>query len=338
MIQGSYFDARSARPVEASLAQRTDGQWCFSFGDTQLVLDPGEVRVSDRIGSIPRRLSLPGGAEFETRDNDGVDLLLHPVSGNAGRLVHRLERRWGIALGALAVIGILSFLLLRFGLPQLAGWAAHRVPADADRMIGRQVLQILDRSMLQPSQLPAEDRRRVRSLFARMTEGIDDGHAFRLELRDSGLGANALALPSGIIVVTDDMVGLAQHDEELMAVIAHEIGHVRGRHALRMLIQNAGVSALMVALVGDVGTVSAALASAGPLLMHLTYSRDIELEADGFSRAWLTEHGIDPARFDAILCRMAASHEGEEPALFLSSHPPVAERAKCAPTEKPALE
>ena len=41
----------------------------------------------------------------------------------------------------------------------------------------------------------------------------------------------ALALPGGIIVVTDDMVNLAANDPELLAVLAHEMGHLRGRHA-----------------------------------------------------------------------------------------------------------
>lgn len=330
MISGTYFDAQSARAVEATLVATADGRWQLSAGGrVLLVLGPGEVTVSDRIGNIPRRLHLPGGAEFETTDNDGIDALLQADPDHSGTAVHALERRWGIALAALVAVALISVALLKFGLPALAGWAAHRVPPAADRAIGAQVLQILDRALLNPSTLPPRERARLRGMFARMTANIDDGHDYRLELRDSGIGANALALPSGIVVLTDDMVKLAQHDEELMAVMAHELGHVRGRHSLRLLIQNAGVSALMLALLGDIGSVSAAVTSAAPLLLHARYSRQVELEADAFARAWLTQQQIDPARFDAILCRMAQSFGGGEPPAFLSSHPPTGQRVSC---------
>ena len=50
--------------------------------------------------------------------------------------------------------------------------------------------------------------------------------------------------------MTDDLVELAKSDDEIIAVLAHEIGHVRGRHALRQMLQAAGISALAVALLG----------------------------------------------------------------------------------------
>ena len=141
-----------------------------------------------------------------------------------------------------------------------------------------------------------------------MTEPLKDGHVYRLEFRQGGLiGANAFALPSGIIVMTDELVEMAETDDELVAVLAHEVGHVRGRHALRQLLQAAGVSALAFALLGDVSSISALL-SAAPALLHAKHSRDFEREADGFAKQWLRENGIAESNFDAILCRISAAH------------------------------
>ena len=62
-----------------------------------------------------------------------------------------------------------------------------------------------------------------------MTKPLDDGHVYQLEFRHGGyIDANAFALPSGIIVMTDELVELAKSDDELISVLAHEIGHVRG--------------------------------------------------------------------------------------------------------------
>ena len=154
-------------------------------------------------------------------------------------------------------------------------------------------------------------------------------HEFR---NSESIGANAFALPSGIVVMTDDLVKLAKSDEEIIAVLAHEIGHVRGRHALRQLLQAAGISALAVALLGDVSSISGILSGA-PALLHAKHSRDFEREADTFARQWLREHDIDETKFDAILCRMTKSAgQSETEAIdYFSSHPPTDERVRCSP-------
>ena len=177
-----------------------------------------------------------------------------------------------------------------------------------------------------------------------MTKPLHDGHEYQLEFRGGGhIGANAFALPSGIIVMTDELVELAKKDDELVSVLAHEVGHVRGRHALRQMLQAAGVSALAVALLGDVSSISGVL-SAAPALLHAKHSRDFEREADAFAKQWLREHGIAESNFDAILCRISGSHGGtkserkqKESFDYFSSHPSTTERAQC-PEEEVATE
>ena len=140
--------------------------------------------------------------------------------------------------------------------------------------------------------------------------------------------------------MTDELVALAHHDDELVAVLAHELGHVRGRHALRQLLQSTGVSAIAFALLGDVSSASA-LFSAVPALIQAKHSRDFEREADGFAKGWLVRNGIGPERFDAILCRMQAEADakggdGEDGLVrFLSTHPATGERAHCEAVPAP---
>jgi Zn-dependent protease with chaperone function len=212
------------------------------------------------------------------------------------------------------------------------------MPTEVDQAIGTGTLDVLDRAAFQPSMLTRARQRELRSRFVDMTERLDDGHVYQLEFRHGGLiGANAFALPSGIIVMTDELVELAKSDDELVSVLAHEVGHVRGRHALRQLLQAAGVSSLAVALLGDVSSISGVLAAA-PALLQARHSRDFEREADAFSRQWLREHGIAESNFDAILCRISGSHgdaedEDEDGFDYFASHPSTAERARCSETE-----
>jgi predicted Zn-dependent protease len=328
MIHGRFFDLLGSASHEAVLEAADSSQWRLRANGSEWLLDPATLQISDRIGDIPRRIRLPSGGEFETRDNDGVDALTVHLPSRSG-WVHNLEQRWGIALAAFAGIAILSVLLIRYGLPLMAGWAADTLPPKADKLIGVQTLQILDRSLFEVSTLDPQRQASLQNLFARMTSTVNDGHDYSLVLRHSPkFGPNAFALPAGIVVMTDELVQLADNDEQLQAVLAHEIGHVRGRHALKQLIEGAGVSALALVILGDVSSITA-LASAAPLLIQARQSRGFETEADGFARKWLAQQGIAQSRFDEILCKITEKAGSEEGPGFLSSHPATKDRVHC---------
>ena len=331
MIAGRYLDGHSAAPAEARLEFGADGLVRVHDIAASVAVPLADVSISDRVGNITRRISFPDGAVFETADNDAVDRAsaAHNKSRIAA-LVNWLESRWPVALGSVAAVVLVSFAFLEWGVPALANWAAEVIPPSTDQAIGSGTLEVLDRVAFSKSTLTADRQRQLRARFAGMTADLNDGHRYQLELRHGGkVGPNAFALPSGIVVMTDELVEISKSDDELVAVLAHEIGHVRGRHALRQLMQAAGVSAIAVALLGDVSTLSGVL-SAAPALLHAKHSRDFEREADGFAKQWLSAHHIAQSNFDAILCRLSEKHPGPHGVDYFSSHPATEERAHCA--------
>jgi Zn-dependent protease with chaperone function len=148
-----------------------------------------------------------------------------------------------------------------------------------------------------------------------------------LEFRTSrAIGPNAFALPGGIIVITDELVALAKSDDELLAVLAHELGHVRLRHTMRRLLESSAVAMLIAGITGDIASTSSLAASAPAVLLQSKFSRDNETEADRFAFDLMRRAGIDPKYFAVLLARLEAKRgPGPFPA-FLSSHPPSAER------------
>jgi Zn-dependent protease with chaperone function len=146
------------------------------------------------------------------------------------------------------------------------------------------------------------------------------------------LGPNALALPAGTIVFTDEMVKLAQNDDELLAVLAHEIGHVVHRHSLRMLVQDSLLAFLALAVTGDVSGTSQIFLGAPVLLTELYYSREFEQEADDHALRYLCRQRVDPRRFADLLRRVEAEvakkrGDGDQKwGRYLSSHPATEER------------
>jgi Zn-dependent protease with chaperone function len=331
MISGHYFDGRTS----ASLAATLDfggGMLRIEGASEPIAVPLSEVRISERIGNITRRFALPGGAVFETSDNDAVDqaCVAAGVKLRSG-LVYWLESRWPVAMGSLFAIVLVTVGFLRWGMPAVVSWAARVLPTELDAAIGSQSLNTLDTLIFTETTLGEKRQRQLQERFQAITSDLDDGHRYQLVLRNgdkSGIGANAFALPSGIIVLTDQLVDMAQDDEEIVAVLAHEVGHVRGRHALRHLLHAAGVSAMAMALLGDVSQIAGLLSSA-PVLLIARQSREFELEADAFSRQWLRDHGIAESKFDAILCRLSKATGERHGYEFFSSHPPTDERAHC---------
>lgn len=337
-VTGDWFDARRSRPRPATLRFDADGTTILELPDAvHSVHRAADLLISARIGGIPRRITFPDGGVLESDDNDGIDRGLRVAgvltSGSQG-WIDALESRWQLALLSLVVLALISALFVTSGLPALAGLAARNTPMAVERPMGRESLRLLDRLMFSPSRLPSERQDRLRERFEEMTLDLYiriRSPDYRLEFRDADdMGANALALPSGIIVLTDDLVELAEHDDEIFAVIAHEIGHVENRHVLRSLYQSAGIAALAAAVVGDVSQV-AGLVTFLPQLIEAGYSRDLEREADQFAKAWLRRKGIPTRRFDDLLCRLIASHGGDDAGMlrYFASHPSGAERSGC---------
>lgn len=344
-IRGELYDGQTSRHFAAVLRPASDGELQFAWegGSSSYLL--GAVTVSSRLGNTPRYFTLPDGWKFETRDNDSVDALLkqHQQHGwNAW--VHKLESRWHYVLASLAFVVVFVWGMLQYGLPAAAEGIAYQLPARITDDISEETLGYLDDHLFEPTEIADAQRQRLQSRFTAMTAELDSGHDFRLQFRKGGemIGANAFALPSGAIVMTDELVKLSQNDDELAAILAHELGHVMYRHSLRQILQNSALSLFITYSTGDVSSLVVALPM---MLVQLGYSRDFEREADHYAHDYMLDHGIALEHFAHILTRIEDSHRerreamkkrGERSKIFeyLSTHPDTGERVKLFMDEK----
>lgn len=311
----------AAQAPDSLAVSREDGEVHYRFS---------QIAISSRLGNSARYLELPGGEKLQTSDNDAVDAVLRAMAGDHPHgLLHALEAHWGwVSAAAVFTVAVLWWSVF-VGLPMLAERTAHVLPVALEDAMGSQSLSMLDTHLLDPTRLQEVQRERVRALFASAVAHSDLDYTARLELRRSeDMGANAFALPSGIVVVTDELVELARTDGELVSVIVHELGHVQHRHIMRSLLQNSAVALLVATLLGDVSSVTGLAASIPTLLVEQGYSREFEFEADLYAAEVLDEMGVGRAALAAMLRRLGDSHGVQRSNLtdYLSTHPSTLKR------------
>lgn len=288
-----------------------------------------KVRISTRVANTPRSFYFPDGSKCESLENDKIDEFIARRGTASGRWLHRLESSWHYVVIIAVLTTVLVGAFVRVGIPALAERVAHGIPSSADVALSEQVLAALDASVFEPSTIEIPRREQLTSYLIEITEAVGGEHHYQLEFRKSDrIGANAFALPSGIIIITDKLLEIAEDDRELIAVFAHEVGHVVNRHVLRRAIQSSVVTLLIGTLTGDVVSVSTLAATIPAALMEAKYSREFESEADRFAIQYFAQKNISTQYFVAILLRLDQTRNVEKRATgFLDTHPASSERS-----------
>lgn len=334
-FDGVFYDGVRAlgMPVRVE-AQGSEVRIAGAIGPPRSVARD-QIRADAPIPGVARLLHLPDGGLVATGDHDAVASLWPPTDVLA-RAAFAIESRWWAALAGLALTAASVWLIVAFVLPLAAEPVSRRISPQVEAYMGKQTLALLDKTLFGPSRLTEDEIDEHQEAFDRFTEG-EDAHKYQLEFRSAGM-PNAIALPGGIIVVTDEMVRDTANEAEFLAVLAHEAGHVHGHHAMRLVLQDSGLAVLMTALAGDaVGTTL--LAAALPaVLLRTRYSRQFESEADDYAFAMLKRHGQSPQAFADLLRRLRLHHRDKEDSdslmQYLSTHPATEERIQRAEAQR----
>lgn len=170
----------------------------------------------------------------------------------------------------------------------------------------------------------AAQNTRVRRVGERIVQAANLGHRGWDYAVFEDASPNAFVLPSAKIGVTTGLLGLVRNDDQLAAVIGHEVGHVVARHAAERssstALANIGVQAAQ-GVAGDygrqAGTVTALFAQYGALL---PFSRRDELEADRLGVDYMAAAGFRPQEAIALWRLMAQQRQSGTPE-FASTHP-----------------
>lgn len=322
-IDGFFYAQGQSSRESARLIFQQD-HLILQTAQTEQVIQAADISLQSQVGELAQHIDIAGLGVLESRDHEAIQQLREQLSATRENWIHRLESH-KLAVVSLMLFAVLAIaIFIHSGIPQLAKLAAYGLPLQTSQYIGRETLALLDQKVFEPSRLTQSKQEKLRRLFEEKVQPVSS-QPLQLHFRyQSRIGANAFALPSGEIIVTDDMVNLAQRPEHLLSVLYHELGHVEARHGLRSILQNSLIGALGFFFVGDVSTANSLIIAMPVFLTEMAYSRQFEEEADRFAVQQLRAQGLDPAIFAEFLRKIT---EGEGDGVrFLSSHPATEER------------
>lgn len=317
-VRVRFYDGRSNVPQDARLALADDVLYIVREDGKSFAYPVRQAVYMPSVGSVPAAVEFPDDARAEF--SDGVPEWLALERKKLFAWVSVLENNSKAVCAALVLLAFTVFAAFRWGIPAAAYHAAHSLPENTLQHIGAQAENVLE-SMTADSKISQVRQNEIRALYSRLkTE-----RPAKLRFRAGGqIGTNAFAVPNNTIVLTDELIETAANDEEILAVLAHEQGHLHHRHSLQQVLRGLGVSVFQLALTGDAGDLFGNL----PLMLAAAqYSQSFESEADLYAVNELKRLGVAPQRLADFLKRIARDDEGAY-AAWLGTHPETAERVK----------
>jgi predicted Zn-dependent protease len=152
---------------------------------------------------------------------------------------------------------------------------------------------------------------------------------YRVTVLDNPNQVNAFALPAGFLYVYTGLLLAADNEAELAGILAHEIGHVVGRHSANQLATQLGLNILVSLALGENSEELASLAAqAGTSGALARFSRDDEREADAFGVKYTMAAGYDPRGLLTFFEKLKKLEGRRQSGLesLLASHPATQER------------
>jgi Zn-dependent protease with chaperone function len=352
-ISGTYQLAGRSEAHPASAMLYETGQLVIQKeGSDELLIEawPDNYGYGIVIPGLPVDIEFPDGALFIPNDSR----FRWPGMSNNHRLAEWLESHWLTVLSSVIIVPLFMWSMVNYVLPAASHAAVVLLPDGIAESMGEQTLYILDETYFDPTELSDQQQQEVKQQWQTIVTQLNlSEDQYKLHFRKFDMGANAMALPDGSIIVTDDIVTLMNKDPNaLIAVLLHEIGHVEYKHSLKMVAQTTATTMLFAIMLGDIEGAGEFILGASTGLLQSAFSRDMEREADDFSYENLPKFNISPAAFADAMTLLANSHssadsgsdETEESSTgnieienslnhwlqYLSSHPETQERINTA--------
>jgi Zn-dependent protease with chaperone function len=206
-------------------------------------------------------------------------------------------------------------------IPFLAERIAKRVPVSYEEKLGNGLYDVLKNSFV----IDEAKTFYANEFFSELN--ISTEYPVRITVVKEEI-ANAFAIPGGNIIIYDKLLAGMNNYGDLAALMSHEFIHINEKHSTRALFRQLASHIFLSVIIGDIRAIANAMIRNADNLKDLSYSRNLEKEADLNGLKILSERKIDANGFIRLfeLLKVETSKAGKQPGEWISSHPDLDKR------------
>ena len=330
-IDGDFFNPGSSKAETASILINNKAVSVFK-GDECLYHLLKVQSVQDN-----KSIFLENGSLFVTKEElNAIDLKsLIPKTELILKNLDKFRLKSVIIILLTIIVLVIGY---RFLFISFSSTLVYLFPHNWEKKIGESTYKTLSSTILEKSQIPEKRRTDIKEKSQKIFKHSELYNYPEIKFNKSTiLGPNALALPGGPIIITDDLIKLLKEDELILSVIAHEIAHIRDRHSLQQIIEIAGLSSIAWMIFGLDESILEEIVFIGINIWGLKKSRDLERDADIIALKLLEKSGMPKKSFILAIEKLTKHYcieskleksvcMSEVKSGWLSTHPTGAER------------
>ena len=286
-----------------------------------------------------KSIFLENGSLFVTKEElNAIDLkLLIPKTELILKNLDKFRLKSVVIILLTIIVLVISY---RFLFISFSSTLVYFFPYKWEQKIGEATYRTLSSTILEKSEIKEKRITEIKDKSQKIFKHSGLYKYPEIKFNKSNiLGPNALALPGGPIIITDDLVELLKDDDLILSVIAHELAHIKERHSLQQIVEIAGLSSIAWMIFGLDESILEEIVFIGINIWGLKKSRDLEKDADLMALKLLEKTGMSKKSFIQAIERLTNHYcvatkieksvcINELKSGWLSTHPSGAERLK----------
>ncbi|RYU93101.1 M48 family metallopeptidase [Emticicia agri] len=324
---GIYYDGQTSQPHQAHI-EVFGNSLSIYYDEKKVVWAISEIEYGSFSGKGKTMLQyavFPHQYLEYTNDSSLAQALSGYLPKHTSGLAGRTKEYNAVlkaALMGIAIFSAIAAVIYFILLPFVASFIASKIPVSTEIALGEKFYE----SFIGDAEIDKEKTKLLNDFALK----IDFETIYPLKftvVKDNQV--NAFALPGGNVVVFSGILDKIKSSEELAALLAHEVTHVKERHSLKGLARSLTGSLLISVIFGDMGSLGSVLASQADDIYQLGFSREMEKEADLEGLQLMYHNQLDPQGMIHLMERL---HEEEQKQgsskmlAYLNSHPMTDDR------------
>lgn len=321
--QGRYFDGHSSKPYTVDIAWLNNGLLIQYIKNNELISTKWDAQhithtqLSNGIVSLKYETTFPY-QQLDITDTNfiqryRVEYLKKPAKRFRFIGLYTL-------LSLVTVIGVMIWLAYFVLLPLIADWGAKVFPKEYEISMGKKLYE----TILSEEKIDSNKTIAINQFFKQLH--VETSYPIRITVVKKNV-VNAFAMPGGGIVVYDEILKNMNSPEQLAALLSHEFSHVELRHTTKNLFRTMAGYLFISIIFSDANGIAAVLVENAHELRNLSYSRDLETEADNNGLKILQQNKLSAQGMIDLFEQLKGANSVEVNEL-VSTHPDVDNRIK----------